>query len=335
MSASLLEKTFARFPQYAGRVTEIREIEKGGSDRHFYRLSLTDGQSLILAKYGTLREENRMYAALAIFMRGCGIRVPEIYAHEADAAVMWMEDLGNSDLWSFRDNPWPFRQRLYERALDQLVLMHSRIRVAHEAAGDAVPRLQPCFDAEYYRWEQSYFMENCLGRFFHVSPKEIAEVCPTEVLGELADHLASLPRVVVHRDFQSQNIVIKDDEACLIDFQGMRLGVPQYDLASILLDPYVRLPKNERDILQAYYLEKATAHGVPLTSDFEGIYQRCAIQRLMQALGAYGFLGLVRERLHFLQYIKPATTALRDSLEALGTMPALKALLDRLLLTTP
>ena len=61
------------------------------------------------------------------------------------------------------------------------------------------------------------------------------------------------PRCFVHRDFQSQNIVIKDGAACFIDFQGMRPGLPQYDLASLLYDPYVCLPASERaDLLEHY-----------------------------------------------------------------------------------
>ena len=65
------------------------------------------------------------------------------------------------------------------------------------------------------------------------------------------------PRVLVHRDFQSQNIIIRNSYAYLIDFQGMRPGLAEYDLASLLYDPYVDLPEVERSELAGYYRQSA------------------------------------------------------------------------------
>ena len=65
-------------------------------------------------------------------------------------------------------------------------------------------------------------------------------------LQAIAERLASFPRVLVHRDFQSQNIIVREEEAYLIDFQGMRPGLAEYDFASLLYDPYVNLTKSER-----------------------------------------------------------------------------------------
>ena len=68
-------------------------------------------------------------------------------------------------------------------------------------------------------------------------------------LGRIAEELAQRPRVFVHRDFQSQNIIIRNAQAHLIDFQGMRPGLAEYDLASLLFDPYVDLSPAEREEL--------------------------------------------------------------------------------------
>ena len=65
--------------------------------------------------------------------------------------------------------------------------------------------------------------------------------------------LGDLPRVLVHRDFQSQNIIVRNGQAHLIDFQGMRPGLAEYDLASLLYDPYVTLSADERTQLLEYY----------------------------------------------------------------------------------
>jgi len=316
----LIEKTVTRFPRFARQEIIVHPLEKGGSDRKFYRMAFNDEHSMILAKYGRQREENRHYVAIARFLAGVGVRVPEIYFHDDEEGLIWMEDLGDRDLWSYRAEPWPVRRELYHDALDQLLVLHTR---AHVATPIEPPQLQAEFNAELYRWEQNYFLENCLVRHFGLDANVVEEKCDRARLGEIAAQLAALPRCLVHRDFQSQNIVIKDGTACFIDFQGMRPGLPQYDLASLLYDPYVRLPESERTALLDHYLAALTDFGQAPATDFTAIYDLCAMQRLMQALGAYGFLGHVKERPHFLEHIPAALSSLR---EVLGRIPGLDSL---------
>jgi hypothetical protein len=92
----------------------------------------------------------------------------------------------------------------------------------------------------------------------------------------------------VHRDFQSQNLMIKDDKVWLIDFQGLRRGRQEYDLASLIFDPYMDHNEQEREALLALWEEIADER--PL----ETLFHECAAQRLMQALGAYG--NIVKNR---------------------------------------
>jgi hypothetical protein len=324
---NLIEKTVSRFPRFARQEIIVHPLEKGGSDRKFYRIAVSDSHSLILAKYGRQREENRHYVAIAQFLAAVGVRVPEIYFHDEEEGLIWMEDLGDRDLWSFRDEPWPVRRELYHDALDQLLTLHTR---AHTATPVEPPQLQVEFNAELYRWEQNYFLENCLVRHFGCDAEEVEEKCDRALLDAIADQLAALPRCFVHRDFQSQNIVIKDGRACFIDFQGMRPGLPQYDLASLLYDPYVQLPGSERAALLGHYLTALTDLGRTPAADFAAIYDLCAMQRLMQALGAYGFLGHVKERAHFLAHIPAALASLREVLARISGLQSLCALLARL-----
>jgi len=133
----------------------------------------------------------------------------------------------------------------------------------------------------------------------------------------MAADLASLPRHLVHRDFQSQNILIRSGEAWFIDFQGMRLGLPQYDLASLLCDPYVMIPAEERNHLVAFYRQLRFRAGTPVGEGFEKIFWQCAVQRLMQALGAYGFLSIHRGKSSFRSHVPPALVRLREALHQL------------------
>jgi aminoglycoside/choline kinase family phosphotransferase len=118
--------------------------------------------------------------------------------------------------------------------------------------------------------------------------------------------------------------------AYLIDFQGMRPGLAEYDLASLLFDPYVDLAANERAELMAYYQEEQAKNGRPNDTDFETIFRFCAMQRLMQALGAYGFLGLAKHHEGFLQYIPSALASLRSIVSGIGELEPLAAVLAEL-----
>jgi N-acetylmuramate 1-kinase len=326
-SDRLLHQTRIRFPDFSEVGVQITPIEKGGSDRRFYRVRCGANQTIILVKYDLEREENRIYAEIAEFLNAHRVRVPKIYFHDATEGLIWLEDLGENDLWSFRKESWLVRRAFYESALDEIAKLHRLpLSAADEIRGDLAPR----FNAALYQWEQHYFFENCLGRYFGLKPKEIEALGALPALQEMAKRLGRLPRVLVHRDFQSQNIIIRNGQAHLIDFQGMRPGRYEYDLASLLYDPYVTLVAEERKQLLEYYYTIRPGNRNQSAADFAEIFRLCAIQRLMQALGAYGFLGLVRGSKPFLQHIGPAISSLHLLIEETAGLDRLDQVLSDL-----
>ena len=320
----LLRQTRVHFPRLDAEEVDIAPIEKGGSDRKFYRVRCSSEQSVILVKYNLEREENRHYVEIARFLERNGIRAPKIYFHDAEEGLIWIEDLGEKDLFSQRDETWLVRSVLYESALDQIAKLHA---IDQKTAGSIARSLPTEFNTALYLWEQQYFFENCLGRFFQVEQSKLNELAALPVLREIAEQLDATPRVLVHRDFQSQNIIIRNGQAHLIDFQGMRPGLAQYDLASLLYDPYVKLSANERSELTEYYRELQGKSEVVNDQAFDRLLMLCAMQRLMQALGAYGFLGLVKNHQAFLDYIPDALVSLRGILEGIRGLDPLRSLL--------
>ena len=295
----LISQTRARFPHFDHAPGEICPVEKGGSDRSYYRMRFNPDRSLILVKYNREKAENRRYVGIADFLCDIGVNAPRIYHHDPEQGLIWMQDLGEEDLWHHRAEPWSHRRILYERALDQVITLHN----ADPAVSKSL-HLQSGFDEGLYRWEQQYCLENCLGRYFAVPADEIERLRSDRQFGELAQKLASHPKRLVHRDFQSQNLLLFNQKVYLIDFQGMRPGLPQYDLASLFFDPYVSLLAEERAHLLSYYFER-NSMGWNRT-EFEEVFYYCGIQRLMQALGAYGVLGIVAKKPEFLRHIQPA-----------------------------
>src|SRR5467141_410150 len=323
-TALLLRRTRMHFPRLNVDEIKIRPIEKGGSDRKFYRIHSAADQALILVKYNLEREENRHYVQIAKFLDSHGIRVPKIYFHDPTEGLIWIEDLGERDLYSYHDESWLVRRVFYESAIDEILKLHS---LPESVCAEMKEHLPAEFNAALYRWEQKYFVDNCLARYFRIDESKRKELAVLPQLREIPKHLASLPRVLVHRDFQSQNIIIQNGQANLIDFQGMRPGLAEYDLASLLYDPYVKLSDAERAELIVYYRDRQLENGSTVDGDFDFKLRLCAMQRLMQALGAYSFLGLVKGHKHFLQYIPNALSSLRAVVATIESLQLLASFL--------
>ena len=320
----LLRQTRRRLPAFSEGEIEIAPIDRGGSDRRFYRVSCVPEQSLILVKYNLESAENRHYVRIAEFLTEHGIAAPKIYFHDPKEGLIWVEDLGVTDLFNSREDPWLVRGALYQSALDEIAKLHELPQSEWSELDGQMP---PEFNSALYRWEQNYFFENCLGRIFGVDEENQRELASLPALTEIADRLAGLPRVLVHRDFQSQNIIVRAGHAYLIDFQGMRPGLAEYDLASLIFDPYVKLADAEREELCSYYVEH---RGLRSLEQMRKTLRFCAMQRLMQALGAYGFLGLVKGHRHFLAHVPAALDSLRNVIAEIDLLQPLGAALASL-----
>jgi aminoglycoside/choline kinase family phosphotransferase len=135
------------------------------------------------------------------------------------------------------------------------------------------------FDAALYRWEQEYFFEYMVEDFLGMDADPLRE---NPVFRELAERLGTVARHLVHRDFQSQNLLVRDGKVWLIDFQGLRRGRQEYDLASLIFDPYLDHTAAERERLLELWEEIADERPE------QSLFHQCASQRLMQALGAFG-----------------------------------------------
>jgi aminoglycoside/choline kinase family phosphotransferase len=134
----------------------------------------------------------------------------------------------------------------------------------------------------------------------------------------LAKKVDSFRKTIIHRDFQSQNIMVgRGDIPRVIDYQGARIGPPAYDIASILWDPYHNIENDLRERLIAYYIEGMKAAGcLQDEAGFMLTMLPCRLQRHMQALGAYGFLSKVKGKTYFMKHVPLALRYLKEEAEA-------------------
>ena len=299
-------------------------IGRGGSDRDYFRVAIPGRDSFIFMRYGRLREENNCYAAIAGFLREIGVAVPAILGHAPDRGLLVMEDLGAEDLFSFRDAPWDLRRPLYEKTLEVVLKLHA---FPPERFPAVSVRLMSGFGPELYKWEWDYFREYCVRKICRIECSAGEGKALEAELTSLARRLHSTPASLVHRDLQSQNVMVRRGEPFLIDFQGIRFGSPFYDLGSLLYDPYVDLREEERAILLRYYFDLSrSASG---WEEFRELFLLASAQRLMQVLGAFGFLGLEQGKPHFLAHLPTALDRLIDVTGRTGSFPQLHVLARR------
>ena len=315
----LLESTRSRFPQITGDI-QLEPILKGGSDRRYYRITEDGAHSgMLLMAFDTNRPDNINFSPATRLLEKLETSVPRIVSEDTDNRLLWLEDVGTEDLHSFANSSWEVRAPLYKAALTEVAILH---RIGEEdLTNTPTNMLGPTFDSDLYRWEQGYFFEHFVRRCTDLSESEADSLTNAPFLNSLADGLASLPRFLVHRDFQSENIMVKDGKVFLIDYQGLRFGRPEYDIASLIYDPYVTLAKDERSELILFYQESMGLEG----TSFRECLAKCATQRLMQALGAYGNLGLNLGKAHYLDFMVPA---MENLVEATNSIPELEPIRD-------
>ena len=315
---TIIQLTLEKLPELFGDGLKVSKIHGGGSDRHYFRVG-NDSLKLIFCRYGIEKKENSLFADHSEFLVEYGVRVPRVLAQDRENRCLWIEDFGVEDLWSYRDSDWlSVRQPLYQSALLEVGKLHS----LNERLISHSPILNPPFDADLYRWEFEYFMDNFVNRLSAATRDEIRFVRESAELKYLRVELSARPRCLVHRDLQSQNVLIWKGKPALIDFQGMRYGLPEYDVASLIFDPYVVMSKEEREGLICFVESKSN------NADFRGQLLRCAVQRLMQVLGAYGFLGLVKKKPAFLKHIPRGLENLHYVAVEQGVMPVLEPMLS-------
>lgn len=294
--------------------TRIVPLQKRGSARTYARL--TDGRrSWIWCAYDPERRENAAVPAITDFLKRLKINVPDVQLHLPDTCELVTRDLGPHDLLH---EPRDRQPEILRNVVEQIARLHV---LGEQALQFEELPLQRSFTKGLYDWERDYFRRHILDTL--LGRPELWTAAAPEYC-ELRTRLLQAPRVPIHRDLQSANIMLDDGKPFLIDFQGMRLGCAAYDLASLLYDPYQSFPRELRNSLWQHYRECVRAlGGTPPDSD---LLSRAAIQRLLQALGAFGKLWLQDGLDSYRPYIESGLTMLLAAARETATTPGFEHL---------
>lgn len=297
----------------------IERIRGHGSDRRFWRLACGDwGAVVMVGPPGD--PEHARFVELAGFLERHELAPAGIMRVDDDEKTVVMEDLGACSLHSLGDAiaaDEPAAVAAWELATDHVARLQATTGLARAECPVA---FDLHLDRAVLRWETDYFRERFLGGLMGVDIGDLADL--TSGFEALADAVAAQPVLLLHRDYQSQNLLLREGRLRIVDFQGLRPGPLGYDLASLLWDPYVALRPERREALITRYAARlaasATVAPPPPPAEVRAMVLAAALQRLMQALGAYGFLSLVKGRRHFLAHVPRGLAHLRDVLALAG-----------------
>ncbi len=288
-------------------------IGTGGSDRRYYRVK--DGnKSAVLMQCKKDDPDFVRHLEYSEFLLRFAVPVPELIRKVSQSMQALFEDAGDISLYSYLQCP---RQKnnlenVYRKIMEVLTLLHAK---ATERVSECPILEERIFDYDHFRWETEYFMERFVEGARRIGGADTPAL--KKEFHNLAMKADSYPKTIIHRDFQSQNIMmINGGGLRVLDYQGARIGPPAYDVASLLWDPYYRLEDSVREQVLDYYVERMmhATDGEFNQNAFRESLITCRLQRHMQALGAYGFLAFAKGKKYFMKYVPEGLRLLKEDI---------------------
>lgn len=256
------------------------------------------------------------------FLARGGLPVPRVLAQDEAESLIALEDLGDLTLERVLLGTPPDQwERWYARALDLLVAFQALGREPDPGC-QAFSR---AFDFRQLRWELDHFTEWGLeARGIEPTPAQRAVL--DHHFDRIADELASAERFLVHRDFQSRNLMVQAEALRLIDFQDALMGPRAFDLVCLLCDSYLEVdPALQRSMIERY--AGLTSLGDERYEALVRQFQLQAVQRKLKDAGRFVFIQRVKGNDSFLHYIEPSLVHVRRALAALPELADLAEVL--------
>jgi aminoglycoside/choline kinase family phosphotransferase len=326
-----LSKLFTQ--KYGTTPDRIDALRSDGSDRAIYRLFKDTWTTIGII--GDNREENEAFVEFSTHFRRCGLNVPEIYAANLSDGVYLEQDLGNDTLFL-----WMSRHRKDSSISEPINIMYQKVVaalpqfqiVAGRSIDYAYSYQHISFGRDSMHWDLHYFKHRFLNYFYksklnHTLLEQDFNTLISFLLETRQDYF-------LYRDFQSRNVMIVDETPYFLDYQSGRKGALQYDLASLLYDAKANLPDSFREAMIDYYIAQVQEIEPLDAGTFRKYFDGFVLIRVMQALGAYGYLSFVKGKRQFLKSVPYAIQNVEKFLEKrvpiLEDMPTLKGIFQQL-----
>ena len=281
------------------------------SFRRYFRVTLAtphalapDAVTLIAMDAPPPQENCRPFVHVARLLRDAGVNAPAVLAQDLDRGFLLLTDLGTVTYLAALDAD--SAHALYLDAIDALIRFQ---RTSRE--GELPP-----YDEALLRRELDLFPDWYIGRHLARTLDDTQRAALEGVFRDLLANNLAQPRVFVHRDYHSRNLMVTTPNPGVLDFQDAVYGPVTYDLVSLLRDAYVEWSEERQIDWVVRYWERARAAGIPVDADF-GLFWRdfewMGVQRQIKVLGIFARLchrdgkdGYVADMPLVLRYLRAA-----------------------------
>ena len=241
----LFKKTISKNLLKDDIIENIEKLTGDASTRKYYRI-WTSSTSYVACLDNPTTDPSDEPAFLKIqrILHLEKVRVPLIIDKELGTGYILEEDLGDVTFLkeivqaSTREEEFQF----YKKSIDLMTTIHSVDITKYKE--EAFTKL--AFDTEKLFAEMEFTKKYFLKIFLGLDVTTSAIDALYKRLYDMCYFISGEPRVLVHRDYHSRNLMIKNDEQIVIDFQDARMGTPLYDLVSLLEDCYYQLDNSNK-----------------------------------------------------------------------------------------
>lgn len=327
----LLEKWISG--QFPGRGFTLSPASADASFRRYFRVTFAD-ETLIAMDAPPGQEDCVPFLHVAQLFAEAGAHVPAILAQNLAQGFLLLSDLGSTTyLQALTGSPAgetteELADRLYRDAVAALL----RIQLASR------PGVLPDYDEALLLRELRLFPDWYLGRHLEAVPGAVQRETLEEIFRRLVRNALAQPRVFVHRDYHSRNLMMATPGPGIIDFQDAVYGPITYDLVSLLKDAYIRWEEERILDWLVRYWEQARACGLPVARQFGEFYRDfewMGVQRHLKVLGIFVRLYHRDGKSAYLNDLPLVESYLRKTCERYSELHPLLSLLDEWTRTGP
>jgi aminoglycoside/choline kinase family phosphotransferase len=295
---------------------QLQPASADASFRRYFRL-MGVSPTLIAMDAPPPQEDCRPFVTLAGLFGDLGLNVPRVLDRNLERGFLLLSDLGNETYLRVLDAD--NADRLYGDALDALMTLQSA----------PIPDYAfPEYDRPMLMREMGLFREWYLEKHLGLAIDGAGEAAIDAAFALLADTALQQPRVCVHRDFHSRNLMWSStgsDNPGILDFQDAVVGPLTYDLVSLLRDCYIDWPRPRVEAWAEAYRRCALANGLLPVDDagqFMTWFDLMGMQRHLKAVGIFarlyrrdgkpGYLGDIPRTLGYVREVAARIPALAE-----------------------
>jgi len=268
--------------QFPNEAFDLAPASADASFRRYFRATFAGGRTLVVMDAPPQHEDCRPFLHIAKLFEAAGVHVPHVYAQDLEQGFLLLSDLGNVT---------------YLQALSGGAAAHE----LYGAATDALIKIQlasrenelPPYDEALLLREMQLFPEWYIAKHLNITLTDKQHAKLKEAFARIIANNLAQPRVYVHRDYHSRNLMVTEPNPGILDFQDAVYGPITYDLASLFKDAYIRWEEAETIDWLIRYWEKARKAGLPVAKDFSDFYRDyewMGVQRHLKVLGIFARL---------------------------------------------